>query len=220
MHLRTVDRPRSTRRGHAVAPAQDGTVTLPEHLILMAVAHRHGHRDPRPRRGTLEGWSTWRGAIATTVSHDSHNRAVFGRDPAAMAAANAVISAGGGIAVAADGGELRALLPLPVAGLLSEAPSHEIAAAFAALRAAADALVDWQPPAFTFKSVFGASRACNPGPHVTDPGIADGTTGALVTDCVVPPPRAAARACPPASPRTPAPAPKAAGCSDTAPRPA
>ena len=68
---------------------------------LMAVLHRHGLASPEPHLGVLRGWGTWHGALATTVSHDSHNLVVFGRDPADMAAAaNAVIAAQGGMAVA------------------------------------------------------------------------------------------------------------------------
>jgi adenine deaminase len=37
----------------------------------------------------------------------------------------------------------------------------------------------------TFKAVVGASLACNPGPHVTDLGIADGSTGEVFTDALV-----------------------------------
>ncbi len=110
---------------------------------------------------------------------------VFGRDPADMAAAaNALIGCGGGMAVATSG-KVTALLPLPVCGLLSDAPAPEVAAGFAALKAAADAIVDWQPPILTFKAIVGASLACNPGPHVTDRGITDGTTGAVFASALM-----------------------------------
>jgi adenine deaminase len=128
----------------------------------------------------LEGWGAWRGALATTVAHDSHNLGVFGHDPADMAAAaNALIACGGGMAVA-SGGRVRAVLELPVAGLVSDAPAAEVAARFAALRDAADAIADWLPPYRVFKAVVGASLACNAGPHVTDRGIADGATGEMI----------------------------------------
>ena len=144
----------------------------------------------RRRRRCLaccRSWSTWRGAIATTVAHDSHNLVVFGRDPADLAAAaNAVIAAGGGMAVASKG-RVTAVLRLPVCGLLSDAPAKDVAAEFRALRAAADAIVDWQPPLLTFKAIVGASLACNPGPHVTDVGITDGSTGAVFASALVRP---------------------------------
>ncbi|MFP3802859.1 adenine deaminase C-terminal domain-containing protein, partial [Paraburkholderia sp. SIMBA_027] len=83
-----------------------------------------------PRTGFLTGWGEWRGAFCTTVSHDSHNLTVFGGNTADMAAAaNAVIAAGGGMAVAKDG-VILALLPLPLSGLVSEAPLAETARGF------------------------------------------------------------------------------------------
>jgi adenine deaminase len=173
--LRTVNKPRFTEWSTAEAVVENGIVRLPDHTIMMAVIHRHGRAPALPVLGVLEGWSAWRGAIATTVAHDSHNLVVFGRDPADMAAAaNALIACGGGMAVAAQG-KVQAQLALPVCGLMSDAPAGDVAAAFAALKSAADRIVDWQPPILTFKAIVGASLACNPGPHVTDRGIADGT---------------------------------------------
>ncbi|MFB2567471.1 adenine deaminase [Rhizobium sp. IMFF44] len=174
--VNTVVSPRFTKWGQAVVKVEDGKLVLPDHMLLMAVIHRHGRKEPTPVIGILEDWGHWRGALATTISHDSHNLTVFGRDPADMAAAaNAVIEAGGGMATAADG-KVTAVLALPVCGLLSDAPAKEVADDFARLRAAADAIADWMPPVRTFKAVVGASLACNPGPHVTDLGLTDGTT--------------------------------------------
>ena len=69
--------------------------------------------------------------MATSHAHDGHNLAVIGGDRESMAtAANAVIAADGGIAVAV-GPETRALLPLPIAGVVSPEPLSEVAPAFA-----------------------------------------------------------------------------------------
>ena len=183
--LRTVNKPRFTAWSETEAVVENGVVRLPDHTLMMAVIHRHGRAPSAPVLGLLEGWSTWRGAIATTVAHDSHNLVVFGRDPADMAAAaNALIACGGGMAVAAQG-RVQALLPLPVCGLISDAPASDVAAAFVALKAAADRIVDWQPPLLTFKAIVGASLACNPGPHVTDRGITDGSTGEVFASALI-----------------------------------
>lgn len=185
VRLRTVDKPRFTEWGEVEAMVADGAAVLPERAVMMAVIHRHGRAAPTPALGVLRGWGSWTGAIASTVVHDSHNLLVLGRDPVDMAAAaNAVIAAEGGMAVAQQGW-VTALLALPVCGLLSDAPIAEVAASFASLRRAADAISDWPPPLSSVKSVVGASLACNPGPHVTDLGIADGTTGAVYPDTVV-----------------------------------
>ncbi len=174
--VNTIVSPRFTKWGEAIVKVENDKLVVPDNMLLMAVIHRHGRKEPTPVIGILEDWGHWSGALATTISHDSHNLTVFGRDPADMAAAaNAVIDAGGGMATAADG-EVTAVLPLPVCGLLSDAPAKEVADDFARLRAAADAIADWMPPIRTFKAVVGASLACNPGPHVTDLGLTDGTT--------------------------------------------
>lgn len=183
--LRTVDQPRFTRWGEATAEVVDGHVVLPEDALWMAVIHRHGLAPATPVMGVLRGWGRWRGALATTVAHDSHNLVVFGTDSESLAAAaNAVIRAQGGMAVASEG-VVRALLPLPICGLISDAPAAEVALQLRALRAAADAVADWMPPILTFKSIVGASLACNPGPHVTDLGIACGTTGEVFASALI-----------------------------------
>ena len=183
--LRTIHTPRFTRWAELTADVRDGIVRLPDDALLMAVVHRHGASDARPALGVLQGWGTWRGALATTVSHDSHNLTVFGRDPADMvAAANALIACGGGLAVA-SGGQLRAVLELPLCGLVSERPAQEVAAAFVALREAADGIAEFAEPLLSFRSVTGASLACNPGPHLTDIGLTDGSTGTIFTDSII-----------------------------------
>jgi adenine deaminase len=185
VRIATIDRPRFTAWGQADAAVENGFVVPPEGTVLIAVTHRHGRADSRTRLGFLKGWGTWRGAFATTLAHDSHNLTVFGAEPRDMAAAaNAVIAAGGGMAVA-QGGEVVSLLPLPLAGLVSEAPLADVADGFRAIRAAMDEMVDWEPPYLVFKACFGATLACNAGPHQTDRGIADVTTGTLMESPVL-----------------------------------
>ncbi|TCV73504.1 adenine deaminase [Neorhizobium sp. R1-B] len=180
VRLATIDRPRFTNWGQTDADVVDGYVVPPEGATLIAVTHRHGRADSRTRLGFLTGWGKWKGAFATTLAHDSHNLTVFGSDPADMAAAaNAVITAGGGMAVAI-GGKIEALLPLPLSGLVSQASMQEVSASFEKIRAAMDRVVDWQPPYLIFKACFGATLACNAGPHQTDRGIADVATGTLM----------------------------------------
>jgi len=152
---------------------------------MISVVHRHGKVDARPRIGFLTGWGTWRGAFCTTVSHDSHNLTVFGGNVTDMTiAANAVIAAGGGMAVVQDG-EIKVLLPLPLSGLVSEAPLEETAETFRAIRRAMEDVVDWRPPYLVFKACFGATLACNLGPHQTDRGIADVLTGRVIETPVI-----------------------------------
>lgn len=187
VRVATIDRPRFTRWGEAEADVVDGFVVPPQGATLIAVAHRHGLADSAPRVGYLREWGEWKGAFATTVSHDSHNLTVFGGNEEDMAlAANAVIEAGGGMAVALQG-RVTALLPLAVSGLVSEASLETVAKNFARLREAMDEVVAWQPPYLVFKACFGATLACNAGPHQTDRGIAEVTTGRLLVSPVLEP---------------------------------
>ena len=68
-------------------------------------------------------------AVASTVAHDSHHMIVVGTSRADMAlAANHLRALGGGVTVWREGREL-ASVPLPIAGLMSDAPAAEVAAA-------------------------------------------------------------------------------------------
>jgi adenine deaminase len=100
------------------------------------------------------------------------------------AAANAVIGAGGGVAVATAGGVL-AMIELPIAGLLTDRPLEETIERQQAVEAAAAAVAElssaYHRPLF---QVMAAALACNPGPCLTDLGLIDGTVGEFV-DMVV-----------------------------------
>ncbi len=185
VRVATIDRPRFTQWGEVETEVRDGFVVPPAGSAMIAVAHRHGKADGTPRVGFLTGWGEWRGAFCTTVSHDSHNLTVFGgnaRDM--MLAANAVISAGGGMAVAKDG-RIEALLPLPLSGLVTDAALEDTALTFTDIRKAMDKIVDWKPPYRVFKACFGATLACNAGPHQTDRGIADVGMGRVMESPVL-----------------------------------
>jgi adenine deaminase len=180
VRVATIDRPRFTQWGEAETAIEDGFVVPPANSAMISVTHRHGMADGRPRVGFLSGWGQWRGAFCTTVSHDSHNLTVFGGNARDMAlAANAVIAAGGGMAVAKDGC-IEAILPLPLSGLVTDASLKDTAIAFRNIRKAMEKTVDWKPPYLVFKACFGATLACNVGPHQTDRGIADVVTGKVL----------------------------------------
>ncbi len=155
---------------------RDGFAMVPPDLSVMAIVHRHGRNDPTPQLAIIEGWDRWGGAFATSYSHDSHNLILYGHDPAELAlAANTVIGMQGGIVVVKDG-QVVAQLAYPVAGMLSLDAPDEVAAAHKRIVEAAGEVCMWQPPYRTFKALSGQSLACNPGPHLTDLGLTDGTT--------------------------------------------
>src|SRR5918992_1380853 len=94
-------------------------------LLMIAVVERH-LRTGRMGLGFVRGFGLQRGAMASTIAHDAHNIVVVGADEGDMArAVQRIAEIGGGIVVIESRG-VQAELPLPVAGLLSDAPLAEV----------------------------------------------------------------------------------------------
>jgi adenine deaminase len=104
-------------------------VSDPERDILkMAVVERHT-ASGNVGLGFVKGMGLKRGAIASSVAHDSHNVIVVGVSDADMRAAVIEIAKMNGGAVVVVDGQPLASLPLPVAGLMSDQPIKDVAAA-------------------------------------------------------------------------------------------
>ena len=96
-------------------------------LLKLVVVERH-HATGNIGIGLVKGFGLQRGALATSVAHDSHNIVVVGVDDGDIFAAIKEVERNqGGLAVAADG-MAQASLPLPIAGLLSPEPLETVAA--------------------------------------------------------------------------------------------
>ena len=96
-------------------------IDVAQDILKIAVVERH-HNTKHIGIGYIKGYGLRSGAVATSISHDSHNIIVVGTNEADMAAAaQKVVDLNGGIVVA-DGGEIVAGVPLAVAGIMSDAP--------------------------------------------------------------------------------------------------
>ena len=106
-------------------PRNNG-ISLEQDVLKLAVLERHmatGHRGI----GYIQGYGLKKGAIASSVAHDSHNLIVAGTNEQDMAAAaNEIRRLQGGWAIAVDG-RVLASLALPIGGLMSELPVCELA---------------------------------------------------------------------------------------------
>ncbi|MGD0642095.1 MAG: adenine deaminase C-terminal domain-containing protein, partial [Roseiarcus sp.] len=130
-----------TERVPAILPFANGLrgIDLDNDFIKVAVVARHGVND-NIATAFVNGFGLKRGAIASSVGHDSHNITVVGADEADMAVAvNRLIEIEGGFVVA-EGGRVLAELALPVAGLMSLMSFEEVHKALIPLRAAAKSL--------------------------------------------------------------------------------
>lgn len=110
-------------KGWAVAdPSRD--------ILKLVVVNRY--RKAPPAVAFIRGFGIKHGAIASSVAHDCHNIVAVGADDESLAAAiNAVIQKKGGIS-AVHGNE-AAVLPLPVAGIMSAGDGYEVARQYQAL---------------------------------------------------------------------------------------
>ena len=105
-------------------------------ILKIAVVERH-HASGQIGLGLVKGLGLKRGAIATSVAHDSHNIIVAGADDSDMkTAVQEIEKMQGGFAVVEEG-KILAGLPLPVAGLISLRPAEEVASKMEDLNEAA-----------------------------------------------------------------------------------
>lgn len=118
--LTTGERIEEFRETPGLAPGVD----LEKDIVKIAVFERH-HGSGHVGLGFLGNYGLKRGAVATSVGHDSHNLVVAGGcDEDMIAAGNRVLENEGGLAIAVDG-KVVGELALTVAGLMSDLPAEE-----------------------------------------------------------------------------------------------
>ncbi|MDI4233803.1 adenine deaminase C-terminal domain-containing protein [Bradyrhizobium sp. Arg237L] len=112
----------------AIEPANDWRPLFERHgLCFVAVVERHGKSAGNVAHGLLKDFGLKRGAVASSVGHDSHNIIIAGTNEDDMQVALAAIKDHqGGVCVVADG-KVKAMVPLPIAGLLSDRRVTEVA---------------------------------------------------------------------------------------------
>ncbi len=171
-----------TRERRVRLPVQEGRVELRPGVAYVAVVERH-RGSGRIGKGFVVGLGLQGGcAVASTVAHDSHHLLVVGTDLDAMAlGANRVAAAGGGIAAVA-GGEVRAFLALPIAGILSDRPAEEVAAGMDAAAQALARCGSTLPHAVMTLSLL--ALPVIPALRVTDRGLVDVERGELISPFV------------------------------------
>jgi adenine deaminase len=153
----------ATADGAAVAdPGRD--------LAKIAVIERHLGTG-RIGLGFVSGSGLERGALASTVAHDAHNIVVVGMSDEDMARAVQRLGELGGGIVVVDTGEITAELPLPVAGLLADAPLADVIDQSLACNDAARAL-GWSG-ATPFLTLAFLALSVIPSLKITDRGLVD-----------------------------------------------
>jgi adenine deaminase len=103
---------------------------IEQDVLKLTVVNRYA--DTEPVVAFIKNFGLKRGAIASSVAHDSHNIIAVGVDNESVArAVNALIAVKGGIAIADE--EASQVLPLPIAGLMTGEDGYQVARQYEAL---------------------------------------------------------------------------------------
>lgn len=161
-------------------PSRDGLFTPANGLVKIAVFERH-RASGRIGLGIMRGMPVTNGAIATTVGHDSHNLICAGdNDRDMLMAVDALEACGGGYVVVSNG-KVIAKMPLPIAGLMSDASVDKILVSQKALLAAAEQ-VGVRSGTDPFITLSFIALPVIPSVRLTDLGMFDVTKMQLISE--------------------------------------
>jgi len=150
-----------------------GGVVLPDverDILKLVVVERH-NASGNIGVGLIKGFGLKRGALASSVAHDSHNVIAVGTDDGDIyAAVKEIERMQGGLAVVADGKVLGSL-PLPIGGLMSPQPLEEVVAGLEKLKKLAAGLGTALPAPFATLSFM--ALPVIPELRLTDLGLVD-----------------------------------------------
>ena len=147
-------------------------------VLKIAVVERHKNTH-HIGIGFIQGYGLKSGAVATSVSHDSHNIIVVGTSEADCAAAvNRVVELNGGIVVW-DNGAPKAEVPLAIAGIMSDEPLVTVNEKLETAKAAAHAL-GVNPGIDPFMTLSFMALPVIPSLRITTRGVFDVTTQSYV----------------------------------------
>lgn len=151
------------------------TSSIGNDVLKIVVVNRY--RQAPIAKAFIHRFGLKEGAIASSVAHDSHNIVAVGVDDASIAKAiNLVIEARGGVSCVSAAEEM--LLPLPVAGLMSDADGYEVAAAYTRIDNMAKSL--GSTLGAPFMSLSFMALLVIPHLKLSDQGLFDGDTFTFV----------------------------------------
>ena len=162
-----------TKKTTARLYVEDGVVQpdIFQDVLKIAVVERYGGN--AIANGFIKGFGLKKGAIASSVAHDSHNIIVIGYNSQMMAdAVNQVIDDKGGISVVSE--DFADSLPLPIAGLMSNEDASEVAKKLGILHKMTAALgCQIESP---FMTMAFMALLVIPSIKISDKGLFDGET--------------------------------------------
>ncbi|WP_020612368.1 adenine deaminase C-terminal domain-containing protein [Sediminispirochaeta bajacaliforniensis] len=167
-----------TKEDHQPIPVQKGRLAWQKRdLNLVTVCNRYGSQVCA--QGLIGGTIIREGAFCSSYAHDHHNILLVGDNPNDMEFLFSWLQKGSGGIAFASKGAIVAELSLPVAGLLSEAPPHEVAKRSEAIR---EALLrhGFEHPN-PIMSLCTVTLPVSPSLKITDKGLVDTSKGEIVS---------------------------------------
>ncbi|MEE8174692.1 MAG: adenine deaminase [Dehalococcoidia bacterium] len=146
-------------------------------ILKLVVVERH-RASGNIGLGLVKGFGLRRGAMASSIAHDSHNIIAVGTDDRDILTAIEEVSRLQGGLVIAHEGRILAALPLPIAGLLSDAPLEAVVAGLEELESTALSLGVSLPAPFAALSFL--ALPVIPELRLTDLGLVDVTAARLL----------------------------------------
>jgi adenine deaminase len=152
--------------------AKEGVISpnVEEDTLKLVVVERH-KASGNIGLGLVKGFGLKRGALASSIAHDSHNIVAVGtNDPDIFTAVKEIEKLQGGLVVCVDG-KILAALPLPIAGLLSPEPLETVVKKFENVEKTALGLGNIPPAPFALLSFI--ALPVIPELRLTDMGLVD-----------------------------------------------
>lgn len=169
-----------TRRCTEAPTVKGGQIVAdPQHDLLKLVVAERYRASGEVGVALVRGFGLHRGALASSIAHDSHHIVAVGVSDADILTAVAEVARHQGGLVAAADGKVVAALPLPLFGLLSPEPLEVVARGMEAVEAAARGLGCRLPAPLAALSFL--ALPVIPELRLTPRGLVDGATGQLLT---------------------------------------
>jgi adenine deaminase len=166
-----------TGRAYFHLEEENGIIKADPSRDILKIAVVNRYEDKPPAVGFIKNFGLKDGALASSVAHDSHNIIVIGSDDVLMTrAVNLIMEHQGGIAAVTP--RDSKILPLPIAGLMTDAPGTEASETYSALNAMARRMGSTLKAPFMLISFM--ALLVIPSLKMSDKGLFDGETFAFV----------------------------------------
>ncbi|MBC8216447.1 MAG: adenine deaminase [Candidatus Marinimicrobia bacterium] len=156
---------------------QNGLVISDLNHDILKITVLNRYEDTKPAMAFIHNFGLKSGAIASSVSHDSHNIIAVGTSDEEIAnAVNLIIEHKGGVSL--SNGETKRVLPLPVAGLMTDTDGYFVAEKYSALETMAKEM--GSPLQSPFMTLSFMALLVIPQLKLSDKGLFDGNSFELV----------------------------------------